>query len=404
MRVRVHFLLAIFLIIFTASLFPDETLKANLIVVGPGDPIYSYWGHIGIAIENRETGENLFYDFGNFSFYSENFYRDFIMGRMMYLGMVTPTDLFIHYSLMEDRSLTVYPLNLGHEELTELNETLRWWVLPENREYLYDYFLNNCSTIIRDILNDVTDGQLKNFTIKDKDLTFRHYARTGSAPSFFAEIMLDYLLGSDLDKPINGWDKMFLPQAVADYATKFRYTGKDGVTRILADKGIVLKESTRPPVPDKPRTLWPIMLLIGTVMGLIWRLSAHAKGKGTRILATAARTIIILSVGIPGLVLGFVEVFTDHASAYRNINLWPTFPTILLALPILFIPLKTFRKKELWLSWLWTVNLAGLLLAVFLRVSGIYPQDAYAFWALLAPLTLAASRPGIMSSGRKNNP
>jgi len=390
---RIHFTFILTIFIFSAaSLFPGENLKANLVIVGPGDPIYTYWGHIGITIENLETGENLFYDFGNFSFYSENFYRDFAMGRMMYLGMATPADRFIGYSLTEDRDLTVYPLNLGHEELMELDETLRWWVLPENREYLYDYFLNNCSTIIRDILNDITGGQLRAFTEKDEDLTFRHYARTGSAPSFSAEILLDYLLGSDLDKPINGWEKMFLPQAVADYSLNFSYTGKDGETRTLAGEGIVLKKSSRPPVPDKPRTLWPVMLLIGITAGFIWRISASAKGLAARILDKFSRSLIILFVGIPGLILGFLSTFTNHSSAYHNINLWPTFPTVLAAMVVLFIPLK---KKEIILSWIWTVNLAGLILAMILHFTGIHIQDAGAFWAVLAPLTLAASRPGL---------
>jgi len=390
---RIHFSLILALyVISSASLFPDESLKANLIIVGPGDPIYTYWGHIGISIENTESGENLFYDFGNFSFYSNNFYKDFAMGRMMYLGLATPTDRFINYSMTEDRTLTVYPLNLGHEELVELDETLRWWVRPENREYLYDYFLNNCATIIRDILNDITDGQLKAFSENDPYLSFRHYARTGSDPSFFAELMLDYLLGSNLDKPINGWNLMFLPQAVADYAGNFKYIGKDGKTRILTDKSIVLKSSTRPPVPEEPRTLWPTMLLIGILAGLLWRLSSTPGKRAAKIAAGISRALIILLIGIPGLVLSFLTTFTDHASAYRNINLLPTFPTVLIGLIVLFIP---FRKKELILSWIWTVNLTGLLLAVFLRISGIYIQDAYAFWALLTPLTLAASRPGL---------
>ena len=104
------------------------------------------------------------------------------------------------------------------------------------------------------------------------------------------------------------------------------------------------------------------------------------------------RAFIILSIGLPGLILGFLMAFTDHAASYRNINIWPSFPTVLIGL----IPLvAAIGKGEVWLSWIWTVNLAGLLLAVFLMLSGIYMQDAFAFWAFFAPLTLAASRPGL---------
>lgn len=397
-------LILVFLVVLSVSLLSGETLEASLIIVGPGDPVYTYWGHIGIAVENKETGENLFYDFGNFSFYSDNFYQDFAMGRMMYLGFVTPTDFFISYSLGEDRDFTIYPLNLGNDELKELDSILRWWVRPENREYLYEYYLNNCSTIIRDILNDVTDGELKRFTESRSDLDFRHYSRTGADPSLFWEILLHYLLGSNLDKTISAWDKMFLPQAVADYALEMEYTGRDGETRKLAGDGIVLKSSTRQPVPDEPRNLWPLMLIMGLAAGFGWRLSSVVKRKSARIAGTVFRVLIILSIGLPGLILGFLMAFTDHAASYRNINLWPFFPTVLLGL----IPLMATigkdrmdrRKSEVWLSWIWTVNLAGLLLAVFLRLAGFRMQDAFAFWALLTPLTLAASRSGLWLQDR----
>jgi hypothetical protein len=405
LRFRNIFLPAVMLFWFiSASLFSGEALEARLVIVGPGDPLYTYWGHIGIALENRETGEDLFYDFGNFSFYSENFYQDFAMGRMMYLGFVTPTDYFISYSLKEDRDLRIYPLNLGDEELRKLDEILRWWVLPENSEYLYDYFLNNCSTIIRDILDDVTGGELKRETATEPDLNYRHYARTGAHESTLSELLLHYLLGSNIDKPISEWDKMFIPQTVADIALRTVYTGRDGERRRLVEEEIVLKESDRLQVPVDPKALWPWMLVAGIAAGIIWRLSGTVKRKSLRITGTILRVLIVLSVGIPGLLLGFMMTFTDHASTYRNINLWPTFPTILLALIPIFAALGkdkiVRRKKEIQLSWIWTVNLAGLLLAVILRLSGQYAQNAGAFWALSGPLSLAGSLYGLRIQDR----
>ncbi len=404
LRFRNLFLPAVVFFSFIfAPLVSGEDLEARLVIVGPGDPLYTYWGHIGIAMGNRETGEDLFYDFGNFSFYSDNFYQDFAMGRMMYLGFVSPTDYFISNSLKEDRDLRIYPLNLGDEELRELDEILRWWVLPENREYLYDYFLNNCSTIIRDILDDVTGGELKRNTATEPDLNYRHYARTGAHESVLSEILLHYLLGSNIDKPISEWDKMFLPQTVADVALGTIYTSRDGEQRRLAKEVIVLKESDRLAVPDEPKALWPWMLVTGIAAGIIWRLSGTVKRKSLRITGTVLRVLIVLSVGIPGLVLGFLMAFTNHASTYGNINLWPTFPTILLALIPIFAALgksNDRRKRERQLSWIWTVNLAGLLLAMVLGLSGQYAQNAGAFWALSGPLALAGSLFGLRIQDR----
>ena len=390
--------------LITIPVFAGENLKADMIIVGPGDPLYTYWGHIGIVIEDLDSGESLFYDFGNFSFYSDHFYRDFALGRMTYLALKTPTDAFVRYSLTEDRDLTEYPLNLGQSELEELNRVLRWWVLPENREYLYDYFQNNCSTVIRDILDNVTDGQLKAATEGRPDITFRHYARTGASSSIAAEFMLHFLLGPSADVPVDDWDMMFLPQRVADESMKLSYVGRDGVRRTLAGEPKSLKKSTRPPVPDSPRTLWPVSAAFGLAFAILWTLTGvpfrRTEGAG-RVLSAVARTAIILIVGLPGALSGFIMAFTDHFAGHGNLNLWPAFPTILLGL----VPLcmasgrgtaDKRRRGEVILSWFWTVNLAGLAAAMILRATGAVVQDCYAFWAFYGPLAFVGSRPGLM--------
>lgn len=362
-----------------------EPIEASLVVVGPGDAMYEYWGHIGIIIKDDSKESSPFYDFGNFSFYADNFYADFIMGRMIYLGSVTETELFINQTMQENRNLSLYPLNLGIEELQELDATLRWWTLPENREYLYDYFLNNCSTIIRDILNNVTGGTLRTATESVPDKTYRHYARTGARPSFFNEVLLHFLLGEKQDEAISLWDLMFIPQVVADTVLGFEYLGRDGVIRVLADEEIVLRKSTRPPVPREPRILWPWLLALSFALGLLWNL-----GGGL------LRALIILLAGIPGLILGFLMLFTNHTAAYNNINILPSMPTVLLGL----IPLaisggkRWIAGRELVLSWIWFLSLAGILVAFFLRLSGVSIQSTGAFWALYGPLVFMASWPG----------
>ena len=368
-----------------------EPSGASLIIMGPGDAMYEYWGHIGIAIENDSEGTSLFYDFGNFSFHADNFYGNFIMGRMIYLGSVTATEFFIEQAMREDKDLSIYPLNLGAEELREMDASLRWMTLRENREYLYDYFFNNCSTIIRDILDGATGGALRASTESIPDRTYRHYARTGARPSFFNEVLIHFLLGERQDEEISVWDLMFIPQEVADAVLGFEYLGRDGVARVLTDEEIVLKKSPRSPGTGEPRILWPWLLALSIALGMLWN-------TGVGLL----RALIILLAGIPGLILGFLMLFTDHAAAYGNINIWPSMPSVLLGLFLLAI--RGGKRWSAWreatLGWIWTINLAGLSAALFLRLSGISIQSAGAFWALYGPLTLMASHLGQWLKGK----
>lgn len=391
----------ILLAISVTGVFADSSKEAHLIIVGPGDPLYTYWGHIGIAIGNSDTGKNQFYDFGNFSFYSESFYRDFAMGRMLYLGLETPTDWFVSYSLEEDRDLYAYPLDLGNEELEILEQRLKWWMEPENREYLYEYYHSNCSTIIRDVLDEATGGALDEASGNRTDRSFRYYTRTGAAPSITAELLLHFLLGPSEDYSITEWEQMFLPQSVADQAMNLEYRSLDGETRTLASEPLVLKKSSRSQVPDEYRNLWIYLLITGILCAGLWTASGILSEQNlwSRITAGVLRILITLLVGIPGLLLGFMMLFTDHISTYGNLNIGPAIPTVILGLiPIIGLMKKggeKRRKHELRLAWLWTVNLGGLALVMILRATGISIQDAFAFWAFFTPLLLLASRPGL---------
>ncbi len=376
-------------------------LSASLIVVGPNSPIYTYWGHIGIAIEDTAAGTDLFYDFGNFSFYSENFYKDFINGRMMYLGFVTPTDRFIVNYLFRNSNLTVYPLHMGQEELRILQERLKWWVSPENCEYLYDYYYQNCSTIIRDVLDEALGGALKASAEDITPYTFRYLTSTGAHENMASQLLLNYLLGAGADFPITRWQWMFLPQAVVDVGRSFTYTGKDGVERTLVGQPNPLKVVERPPVPEKPRAMWPVTLVMGLVSALLWAAARRFAGRGG-FLTTAGsliRGFIVIFVGIFGLILGIMMFLTDHMAMHHNLNFWFALPTVLAGL----VPLTGLRKKghtgrrnaELFLSWLWTANLAGLIAVVFIRITGLSIQDSFSFWLFVFPLLLTASRPGL---------
>ena len=395
-------LMLVSLVMIPVGQLPAAEKEAHLIIVGPGDPIYTYWGHIGIAIDDPDSGISSFYDFGNFSFHSDNFYIDFAMGRMLYLGMETPTGYFISYSLTEDRDLIAYPLNLGEPEIEILHQRLEWWMQPDNREYLYDYFLANCSTIIRDVLDEAVGGALAEAATDGIGVSFRHLARTGAHPSVAAEILIHFLLGPAQDNEIDEWEWMFLPEAVAMVAADFEYTGRDGARRKLIGDPVVYRESTRKPVPADHRTLWPLLLAFGLAFGLIWSGSASLDDRrgSIRTAVTASRILIILTVGLPGLILGFMMVFTDHAAVYGNLNVGPAFPTILAGIVTVIRmhgkQVAERRKLEVRLAILWSINLAGLLIVMIIRAAGASHQDVFAFWAFYLPLLIPASWPGLM--------
>ncbi|MDR0662977.1 MAG: hypothetical protein LBF80_02720, partial [Spirochaetaceae bacterium] len=59
-----------------------DYLTVKIAVMGPGDALYFWWGHLGLIIEDELSGTSKFYDYGVFSFDSENFFLNFAFGRL----------------------------------------------------------------------------------------------------------------------------------------------------------------------------------------------------------------------------------------------------------------------------------------------------------------------------------
>ena len=127
------FLFPLLLLLISALPLPADTpadtetgedLAVSLMIVGPGIPLYVWWGHIGLIVENEKEGWSYFYDFGNFSFEEDHFYRNFAMGRLYYLKIKSRTDSYLRYLTWFDRRVTIYNLNLTPEERKTIYEGL----------------------------------------------------------------------------------------------------------------------------------------------------------------------------------------------------------------------------------------------------------------------------------------
>lgn len=125
----------------------------RLITIGPGDAFWSAFGHTAIAIDNDVYG------FGYFSF-KDDVISEFINNRMQYELGLSEINHELLLAKQQNRDFKVLNLNLSPAEVNQIESFLKWHIRPENQAYRYDYFLNNCSTKVRDILNEAWQGQL----------------------------------------------------------------------------------------------------------------------------------------------------------------------------------------------------------------------------------------------------
>src|SRR5262249_35029638 len=122
----------------------------------------------------------------------------------------------------EDRSIWLQDLNLSPEQHERLAARLRWQALPENREYDYDHFADNCTTRVRDLIDWAADGRPRAQLGQRFPYTLRELALAGFEGLIGLQLATDLVLGHGLDGPLTHYQAGFLPRVLRDDLTRVR--------------------------------------------------------------------------------------------------------------------------------------------------------------------------------------
>jgi hypothetical protein len=180
-----------------------DDLILKVAIIGPGDELYFWWGHIGLIVEDKANGQSRFFDWGVFSVENENFFVNFAFGRLIYSCTVSPAQYNYDLYTKTNRDITLYTLDLPPERKEVLLHFAENNMLPENRDYPYHHFRDNCATRIRDILDFAMDGQLSAaFGETPGRYTLRQHIRRHTWARPFFDWILNFWMGQGIDRPI----------------------------------------------------------------------------------------------------------------------------------------------------------------------------------------------------------
>ena len=306
---------------------PPETW---LVTYGPGDIYWQRFGHNAIWVRDAELGLDHVFNFGFFDFDQESFFLRFLQGRLLYFSAALPAQREFSSYINQNRSIRAQRLSLSPDQSLRLLEYLVEEVQPENRDYLYDYYTNNCSTRIRDALDLALDGGLASgFMSVEGGQNWRDQTRRLTIGDFWLYLGLEMVLGAPIDQPISRWDEFFIPAEIAEAVTTMEHPATDGLQPLVLED-VMLYESTLEPPPLEPGSWWPRYLLLGLgVLAAAW-LACRLFGGLQAILLV--RSWLLLA-GLAGAAMVFFWFFTDHAAARINLNLLVFNPLWWLVLP-----------------------------------------------------------------------
>lgn len=300
--------------------------EISIITVGPGDDLYSTFGHTAIRIKDPMLRLDLVYNYGMFDFNQPNFYLNFTRGKLLYKLGAYPFKSFLLQNRREKRWMKEQVLNINQQERQDIFEYLNENVRPQNASYLYDPFSNNCATKPIDILQNQLQETDFNTSFVSPEDSKRRLMNRELHQNTWSSIGINIALGSSIDKAMSWRDYLYLPNYVY-YTLQNASYGKEKIKPLLKRENQLLdfneiKEEGSFLV--RPLSLFLLLLVIGIL--LTW------KGNRNNYLKLWFDRLLFGITAFLGLLILFLWFFTNHATTPGNWNLLWTSPFLILFL------------------------------------------------------------------------
>ncbi|CAM3615183.1 lipoprotein N-acyltransferase Lnb domain-containing protein [Flavobacterium saliperosum] len=314
----------------------SEKAQISLLTCGTGEELYSLYGHTALRINDPINQIDVVYNYGAFDFSTPNFYGKFVKGDLEYFVSTSSFQEFNYSYVYDNRDIFEQKLNLTHEQkqkiFTELNSVLA----SEKRFYTYKFIDRNCTTMVRDVINNVLTQPIST-EVPDTQKNYRQILYDYQTDKFYENLGINLIFGAKTDRQS---DQLFLPIELLQGIEKTKINGKP-----LSDSTITVFKSQN---VKTEKSLWNNYYTFALVM-----LSIAFLAFKKRVIALTYLTII----GLLGLFFTLVGLYSFHQEVLWNYNVLVLSP---LYLALVFLAL---RKNTLWTNRL--VMLSFGLIAVY---------------------------------------
>jgi len=353
--------------------------QVSVITCGPGTELYSTFGHSAFRIKDPVNGLDKVYNYGTFNFNTPNFYVKFAQGKLLYELRAYDFGNFLRGYHEENRWVKEQVLNLNNDQVKQVFDFLENNAKPENMAYKYDFFYDNCSTKMMDVLEQVLGSDLvfdPNF--EEGKYTHRQLIQMYLGELPWSDFGIDLALGSVIDREIPSKAYMFLPDYVLQ-GVDASGIKESGIIKPLVKETNTILDSK--PLINKGWSITPFWVFtILAVAVILISIRDFKKRRRNKLLDY----ILFLSTGITGLVILLLWFATDHSATANNLNiLWAFAPNLVFALMLhqnrsyyahymLFLLALLDLVAVLWIARIQVFSIALLPLLVLLNARYIY--------------------------------
>ncbi len=351
-----------------AKLVQDTSIY--LLTINPGEATYSIYGHSALRVIIPDQKTDLVYNWGVFDFNTPNFVWKFAKGRLNYLLDTSEYQSFMVEYMYEKRSVFSQKINLVSSEKQILLSLIQKNLLPENRSYRYDFFYDDCSTRIRDLIEKAVGSKLiyppDGF---DKKRTFREMVSEYQKIYPWLKMGVDLIMGTPGEAKASFRDMMFLPMYLQKNLTQAVIDRNRKMVPLLSNSEVLLEFD--PPALKAKFYTAPIFLFTILFIIIVFLSAVYRRKKVINIL-----DILLFSIfSLLSVLMIFFNFFTDHLQMKMNANMIWFNPIIIICLLCLILR----KTGEIWF------RIVFFLSVIFLPLIIIFP---YAINSSFVPVLL----------------
>ncbi len=197
-----------------AGAIEPEPPTIDLLTFGVGARIFEKFGHAAICLRyHRPEHSEICFNYGVTDFDAgAGMVWNFLRQQQKF--WVEPTTLYamLAFYQNEDRDIWRQTLPITGEAARAIEARLWSDIREDHRYYLYDHFFDNCSTRLRDMIDQATGGGLAASRGVRHPRTFRELGRRGLAGMPLLLLTSDLITGRELDQHPTMWQAMFHPE------------------------------------------------------------------------------------------------------------------------------------------------------------------------------------------------
>jgi hypothetical protein len=322
---KINLKTALFFLIINSSLLITNYCKAqdsshiriSLLTCSPGDELYSTFGHSALRITDTSSLTDIVFNYGTFNFDSD-FYLKFIRGKLLYyVSAENFEDFKLNYQ-ETNRSITEQLLNFTPEEKIAVEDALYNNLKDENKYYKYDFFFDNCTTRLRDIIIRYRNPTPVFNAVMPATTTFRQaiHEYLNKNGKYWSKLGIDLLLGEPIDAVMTTEQSQFLP----DNLMKTLNNSNSNHLVVSTTNLYPINQGNMEDPFFTPMRLFSFLFLFIVLLGF-------STNKIVISFLQGFDGLFFFLTGALGILMIIMWTCTDHTECANNFNLlwaWPT--------------------------------------------------------------------------------